>query len=305
MATPQAATPDKAVIPRNEFASEDDPLVDVSTDTSVDLDQETPSQEESEGAKVAEDVAEQEARQSGWVSKDEWVETHGSDRGWKSASDYVDFRKAFVPILSKENKELREKIKKLEERDAQREQAEAESKRNFERSSLQLELRQARDNNDWDKADEIAGKLLDLKLAEKPKAVPPPQAIDPEIQRDFLEFQGRNPWLKTDKRLAQVFGVQLKGIMETGGFDSIPDALESARDMVKRMYPEKFPAARRSAMAESGGESHTGAKRTVSWSQLKPDVRQVYDKFVADTPGVTREMLLKRFASDNPEFFRS
>ena len=304
MATPQPAAKDQAVIPPNEFTVDDDPLA-TGEDLTVEVEQEEAESEESPGTKAAENEAELEARQSGWVSKEEWVETHGSDRGWKSAPDYVDFRRAFVPILSKENKELREKIKKLEERDSQRALAEEDAKRNFERSSLQLDLRQARENSDWDKVDEIANKLLDLKLAEKPKAVSPTQTIDPEVQRDYMEFESRNPWIKTDKRLAQNFAVELKAIMDVNPGTPVADALDMARDRTRRLYPEKFPAMRRSAMAESDGDSNSTPRRTVSWNQLKPDVRQIYDKFISDTPGVTKEMLLKRFAAENPEFFRS
>jgi hypothetical protein len=303
MATAQAAIKQEPAIPANEFSSDDDPLVVVETESAVEVDTELDVEDRKASAPAVDPKIETEARDGGWVSKEEWVETHGSERGWKSAEDYVDFRRAFVPILSKDNKALREEVRKLKEQLDKRDADEAASRVEFQKQSLQLELRQARENNDWDKADEIAGKLLDLKLAEKPKAVPSAQPVDPQVQQDFLAFQERNAWIKTDQRLARIFGIQLKSVMEMDPTTPVPEALEQARDMTKRLYPEKFP--RRTAMAESGGDAPAGSRRQVSWSQLKPDVRQTYEKFIEDTPGLTRELLLKRFARDNPEFFRS
>jgi hypothetical protein len=295
MATPQQATS----VPKNAFIDEalqeEDVVVEIPED-------EAAPNEAATDEPIVDDSAEVEARQNGWVDKDQWVENHGNEKGWKPADEFLDFRRNFLPILSKENREYRERIKKLEDALAKRDEQEAESRRNLERSTLQIQLRQAREENDWDKADEVANKLLDLKLTEKPKAAPSVPALDPEVQAGVMDFGKRNSWLQTDPRLAKVFARQLKVIVESDPNLAPIEALEDAKDMVKRLYPEKFPSGRRTAMAEGGGESGASGRTTRSWSQLKPEVRAEYDKFVEMNPEIKRENLLKRFG---PEMFRS
>jgi hypothetical protein len=309
MATPQVATP-AAKAPPNEFLDasvttppSEDVVVDTNDDVTIEVAPESTETEveakpEPKTPEVEPEV-EQEARSSGWVSKDEWLEAHGSDKGWKSASDYVEFRRNFLPIISKENKELRKRLEQLERERATERTQQEQAKAQLAREQLRLEMRAAREDGDWDKVDALTEKLLDLRVAEKPKPAPGPVPIDPEVQRDYNEFAKRNPWLNTDKRLTKVFAIQLKGIMDTGAADSIPEAFEDAKDLVKRMYPEKFLA--RKAMAESGGESGTNNRTTRSWSQLKPDVRASYENFLEDNPKVKKEDLLRRFPAD---FFR-
>src|SRR4029077_181322 len=123
---------------------------------------------------------------------------------------------------------------KMEAEREQEKKDRAESQSRYERENLKAQLKQAREDNDWDKVDEISDKLLDLKVAEKaPQAAVKAQPIDPEVQRDFTEFADRNPWVKTDKKLAKLFAVQLKNVMDAGAADSIPEAMETAKKMLR------------------------------------------------------------------------
>jgi hypothetical protein len=263
---------------------------------------ETSGESASPSAETA--ALEQEARQSGWVAKQEWVDQHGSEKGWKSAEDYIDFRRNFLPIVTRENKELRAKIAALEAKETQREAQQREAKVSTDRQILRAQMRQAREDGDWDKVDEITDQLFDLKVAEKtpPVAAKTAPPVDPEVQRDFLEFTARNPWVKTDQRLAKIFAVELKNVMEAGIAESYPEAFEEARDRMRRLYPEKFPTTRRTSMAESGGERGAGKNGSRSWNDLKPEVKAEYEKFLEDTPKVKREELVKRFPA---EYFRT
>jgi hypothetical protein len=260
-------------------------------------------EEEGVRAEAVPPEVEKEAREAGWVPKEDWVHTHGNEKGWKSATDFVDFRRNFLPLAQRENRELRAQLAKIQQEREQEKKERAEAEANYQRQSLKLELKQARDDGDREREDAILDKLFDLKVADRAKPAPAAAAPSPEVQRDILDFAGRNPWLKANPRLAAVFAVQLKAVNDTGAAPSLPERLEMAKDFTRRMYPEEFPGNRRTSMAESGGEhGHVNGSNKRSWSDLKPDIKAEYEDFVAKTKGVTKEALLREFPS---EYFRS
>lgn len=265
---------------------------------------ETGGQEKTADSVQQPDAAEEEARQAGWVSEDEWKERHnGSAKGWKPASDFMEFRAGFLPIVSRENKQLRAELDTIKKERAEEKRQNEENRTNYERANLKAQLKQARDDNDWDKVDEISDKLLDIKVAEKaPAKTPAAQTIDPEVRRDFDAFSAQNPWLTPGSRLGKLFAAHLETVMRAGAADNYLDAMETAKKMLKASFPEEFPAARKTAMVENRGENGHVNGTTRSWSQLKADVKEEYEKFLVNNPKITKATLLKEFPAD---YFRS
>ncbi len=260
-------------------------------------------EEQGESSKAAEpDKTEQEALAAGWVTKQEWVERHGSEKGWKPATDFMDVRRNLMPLVQRENRELRAKLDALEAKIAEKDATEAKARADYERSSLKLELKQAREDGDWDRVEALTDKMLDLKVAEKAAPVarsgsaPTP---NPEVQRAFVDFASANKWVNTDDALARQFAIEVKNIIEATPKLPIEDVLREAKEALVSRYPHKFNG-RRTAMAESSGSpgngSGTGRR---SWSDLKPEYREAYnDKYFQMNPEVKRENLLRHMPAD-------
>jgi len=292
MPQPQQVDPNAGKAPENEFLDLNPPQIEEET-PEIEAQPEAPS----EDAKAAE----VEARSNGWVSKDEWVENHGSEKGWKSAEDYVDFRRNFLPILSKENKELRKQVTEMATKLAERERREQEAEATLARERLKYELKAAREDGDRDREDEIIDKMLDLKVAAKTApAAPVAPAVNPEVEREVLDFQARNPWFNTDHKLSRVFTAQVGALKQADPAMGVTEVLNEAKDIVRRMYPEKFPSGRRTAMAEAGGESNaTRVNGQRSWADVKPEYREAYnDRYFEMNPEIKRENVLRRLPAD-------
>lgn len=296
-----AKAPPNVLLGEGITAGDEDVSIELSGEGAETTATETGGTEEQAQAQTA---VEKEASDAGWVTESEWVEQHGSSKGWKSADDFMDVRRNMMPILSKENKAMRAELEQIKrEREAEKkERAELNSK--FERDQLKAQLRQAREDQDWDKVDELADKILDLRVAEKvaPQPAATAPAIDPEVKRDFLEFQGRNSWLTPGTRLAKLFAVQLESVMRAGAYDSNIDAMEVAKKMLKSQFPEEFPASRRAPMAEGRGQHGNANGTTRSWSSLKPEIKAEYDKFADGWPKAQKEEALRNMPAD---YFRS
>lgn len=300
-------------VPSNEFvgdatlpgAEDDNPVITLSEDG--DTEGNAIVESDSPHAASEEQVTEEnEARATGWVSRDEWVSSHGNEKGWKPASEYNDFRKNFLPIVQRENRELRQKLDTLTRAIGAEQSEKQQAKERLERESIKLQLRQAREDQDWDKVDELTDKMLDLRVAQvAPKQAPQEQQVDPEVRQQFEDFAAQNQWLKTDKDLATDFAINLKGIIDSKipGM-SMDDCMQRARRTTIAMNQDKFNRRTRPAMADSGGSPGvsrgTGMQR--SWNDLRPEVKRELESMIEDNPGLTRAGVLKNC---DPSHFRN
>jgi len=250
---------------------------------------------------VADHKEEDEAREFGWVNKEEWVAQGKPEKNWRPASDFNAFRQQAAPVLARENRELRARLAKIEKDNQIKSDADAEARQNIVRESLNLRFQQAKDNNDWDEAFKVQQEMVDLKFAEAAKPKPQPAQPDPETAEAFKNFVARNKIVETDTKLQRALARQVKLILDTGtGSDDAATTLDDAWDEVKRMYPEKFRR-QTAPMADTGGTTaaHVNGR---SWNDLKPDVKKEYERFLRDNPQVKRENLMKRFP---PDYYRS
>lgn len=243
---------------------------------------------------------ESEASEHGWQNKEEWVASGKDAAKWRPASEFNDFRRQAAPLLAKENQELRRRLENIERNQRIKDEAEREARENLARESLNLELKQAREDNDWDRAFEVQNKLFDLRFknSETPKAQP---QANPQAEAALNAFMAANPVIKTDTMLQRKIQQQVKLIIDANGPGDPVEVLDEAWDNVKRLYPEKFRRSTTPAMADTGG-SQGRPTNGRSWNNLKPNVRAEYDQFIRDNPAVKRESLLPKFPA---EWFRS
>lgn len=287
MATPQTEVPPNAFQPNNtveamepiderQTLDEDDigaPLLDEGGDGAEDYTDPTP-EEKAKHAEAAQ-ATEKEARGIGWISKAEWVEKHGSDKGWKSAFDYVDFRAHVLPVVQKEARELRAKVAALEAKDRARDAELRARDARIETAALSTELREAAEAGDWTRFAELDEKRVKALVG---RAAPPVAApvVDPEVKRIFSDFIADNAWLKNDEELQAAFTEEVTLIGAAKTATTVIDALEKAAKRVRRLYAD-HPAIRKTpsrALGESGGEStRMNGGKNHSWANLKSEYR--------------------------------
>ena len=271
------------------------------TEPSVVLDDVSTEQaNEPAAAPVVDSEVEREARDSGWVPQEQWK---GDPAKWRDAATYVDARNHVLPIVQKENRALREKLAAMEARLARLDQVEQERAKERERLSvdtLKIEAKQAFDEQDYARAQEINEKLIDAKLAAiKPQPAQP--QVDPATNEIWVNFVNENQVFK-DENAAQVLVEKMVLMRQAGSKLLGREMLEAAKDRVRREYPEYFP--QRRPMAESGGVNGAQRGTTKTWNDVKPEYRQALEKMIEDTPGLDRAAILKRCAANPTEYFR-
>lgn len=251
---------------------------------------------------------EREALAAGWVPKERWT---GDPKRWRDAATFVDARNHVLPVVRKENESLRKKNEELAarlERLEQREREQEAARENLTLETLKVERQRALENQDYALVSQIDEKLISAAAKEavakaQPKQNAATQQIDPQIQETWNRFEAENDWLKSD-RARQVLMENMLLMRNAGSTLVGREMLEEAKDRVKRLYPEWFPASRRTGMAESGGFNGSPRSNVRTWNDLKPEVKQALEEFIESTPGITKEALLKRAAQSPSEYFR-
>jgi hypothetical protein len=257
------------------------------------------------------------AMQRGWVPEDQW---RGPKERWVDSNAFNERWEQVLPVVQKENKKLSLELKQArEEIDALKQQTAgftrtAEENQATQRivktETLKMELKSAMENGDVDAQMRINDQLLDLKVADKINGQRnPQQEMNAAGVRILQEFSNDNPILSQDGKLQSLVAEQVKLMISSQSPYRGRELLDEALDRVKHFYPERFQRngnaepMRRHPIGETGF-SPTGARSTPtrSWNDLRPEVRAALDKFVATTPGATKEGILK---SAGPEYFRS
>jgi hypothetical protein len=289
--------------PRNEFGAGSEPIPGTEREQFDDEDVGPPLLDEGhdEAPNSEQSLLEADARKEGWVPKEEWH----SSKPWKPAEEFLDFKRKYIPAIKEETSKLQRELAELRrERDTEKQERAAAETR-LARETMKLELRSAREANDWDRVDELTEKMFDLKIAEKAAPKPAQPTVDPEIQRSFTEFVNSNAWIKDDKFLARKFTQELKLIVDSKTADSMEEAMSDAAEEVRRRYPEKIKQT--SAIGETGGEHSSSRPNGRMWSDLKPEFRRDWEEML-DGQGLSEAELKKSkarmLANSEPQHFR-
>lgn len=259
------------------------------------------------------------AIQRGWVSESDWK---GPKERWVNSDAFNDRYEQVLPVVQKENKKLNAELKQaLAEIDNLKRQTagftktaeeQQQTQRIVKLETLKMERKSALENADTDALMRIDDELLELKVADRlngQRQLPQQQQVDPAAMRILQDFANDNPVFVQDKDLESALAEQIV-VMRAAKSPLVGrELMDKAAERVRRMYPERFQRngnsepVRRHPLGETGfapSGARSSPQRT--WNDLKPDVRQALDKFVATTPGATREGILK---SAGPEYFRS
>lgn len=247
--------------------------------------------------------SEAEARNLGWVSKDEF---RGDPGKWRSAEEFLDRGKRILPIVLKDNERLQRNLNRVKDeikelRDSTKQLVEFHTKgeeRAYERArrEIQAEIESAAANADQG-AVRRGMEKLDALNEERNKPEPRKETkteetnIDPIIQ----DWISKEDWFQRD-RILNAYAVDIYGQLERDkpGVSKADLLAETKRRTVDK-FPEKFgvnPARDNArAVAEPSGGTNK-AKRGRGYDDLPADAKAACDKFVKTIPGYKKEQYL-------------
>jgi hypothetical protein len=260
-----------------------------------------PDLDGSEGAPPAEtfdaDPVKDEARTYGWVDKDDY---RGDPRGWVDADRFLERR-----TRAEEMRKVRAELAALKLKDQERDRRSADAQAKFTVDDLKLQMKQAQEDNDWARFTDLNDKLVEARIAAREAARPAAAAptMDEQSRADALAFRDANPWLLKDRDLARNFAAELKLITDVDPQLSAAEALDSAKQRVMRLYPERFRNGntRRPPMFETVGTT-TGTRPGRTWNDLDPKHRAQAEVDIA-AKKYTREDFLEA-SQDDPNAWR-
>lgn len=277
----------------SEFEEISDEVVEVESPTEATA---TPTPEETLVVK---------AREMGWVPKEEFK---GDADTWVDAKEFVG-RAPLFDALHKANR----KIKQLDERYETLTKHhikvfEAAKKKALE--EYRVQLKEASDNSDIDKALEIKDKIDDLEeqVFEAETVTTPDKEItktdeNAEYVKTFKSWEEQNNWYKDDedlKVIADGYGVQ---IWKKNPELTYEEVLVKVTEKVKSNFPTKFgeesPKKKPGVVAKPSSGVVEKGKTKVTYSQLPDETKEVYRLLVKSdrNPGgiYTHEEFIKEY----------
>ncbi len=259
---------------------------------------------------------ENEARDMGWVPKEEW---RGSADAWRPADEFVKRGKEVLPIIRSNLERERRKTHELEAKIAdlpkQIEQSYADRFKRLEGmtrvalanqrdrmwSEFEAKKREAVEAGDaqaYDRHTAEQRKVLSdfqpeaeveeairAEAPKKPESAPPTQA-PPEVQAWVAE----NRWFNSDPALTAFATKEHGKLLKAMPGLSIEENLRRTLEATKQKFPEEFglsasnghapPAQPHAPSVEGGGRQSQGVGKTRGWNDLPPEAKTSGDKFI-------------------------
>lgn len=249
---------------------------------------------------------EREARQNGWVSKDQFK---GDEKDWTDAETFVQKSRQLNPILKKSNESLKRELDsakaelkelKLTTQEFAKEFAKMKDNA-YKRAIAELkgQRREAIKGEDLDLADELEEKIDALK-EEQTKAAPkepaPGPVVDEEVLREFREWESENPWYNesTEPEMFDAAeGIALR-LSRTNKDLKGRAFMERITEEVKKRFPDKFENRRRDKAPHEGSKSRGSSEGSKSYGALPAEAKKACDRYVKQGL-MTREQYLETY----------
>lgn len=249
---------------------------------------------------------EREARQNGWVPKDQF---HGDERDWTDAATFVQKSRQLNPILKKSNESLKRELDsaktelkelKLTTQEFAREFAKMKDNA-YKRAIAELkgQRREAIKDEDLDLADEIEEKIDALK-EEQVKATTPKEEkaqeskVDETVLREFREWERENRWYNesTEPEMFDAAeGIALR--LSRTNKELVGRAfMDRVTEEVKKRFPDKFENPRREKSLHEGSKSRGASEGSKNYGALPPEAKKACDRYVKQGL-MTREQYLE------------
>jgi hypothetical protein len=233
-------------------------------------------------------AVEQEARQLGWVPKEEF---QGDGTHWIDAADFVQRGKTILPILRKNNERLHSDVTRLggevsrltqaltESQDAIKalvEHQTEETKRHVERARKEVlsQLRQARRDQDVEAEVQLKTELDELDAVKRKAETPPPAPAKQPVRNTpaFDAWLSRNPWFNQDLRKTSLATAIATEWTQAGRRSQMS---EEAFYNAVTVEMERSLGGRQNNKVESGGAS--GGSNGRAYSDLPAEAKAACD----------------------------
>lgn len=260
--------------------------------------------------------AEEEARLSGWVPKEEF---HGDESEWVDAETFVRRGKEINPILRKNNERLMAELKKRDKELAEVRGTLKEFGEHYKKltetaykraqDEIKAQIRQARQTGDWELLDSLEENLDALKEESQNIKVPgvkerekeePQGEINLEAEKILQGWVKDNQWYAKSPALqATADGLAIQLARQRPDLVGTREFLDKVAYAVKKIHPNAFKNPNREAGSPAGGSSSTNSGARPSgkktYSDLPPDAKAACDRFCKDIPGYTKEKYVSEY----------
>lgn len=269
----------------------------MSEETDVDIDV--------DNQEVDSSPAELEARQFGWVPKEEF---RGDDTEWKDAETFLKRGKEINGFLRKDLEKIQTELRKRDEKIAEMQDTmqqfakfhEETEARAYKRAltELQKEKADAIASGDGERVVEIDEQIDLVKTAQKKPPEKEEKAAAPkENDREYYLWLDQNEWYVANPELAQIAEKFGETISVTNPSLKGRDFLEEVTRRVKKARPDLFEnPARSDSRVGSSSDSRvpSGNKRKKSFSDLPSEAQEACRKYVKQGL-LTEEQYLKDY----------
>lgn len=233
---------------------------------------------------------EQKAMEQGWVPQEQW---EGDPADWRPAKEFVDRGELFKKIdeLKRDNKSLRQGHEELVKHHLMVRQLAYKEALDTLRAQKKVAL---------EEGDAAAVVHIDEKIDETKEAIrqnnqaaaAPANEVDPM----FEQWTARNSWYGSEKAMKAVADAVAHEAVANGVRDK-KEILDIVEKAVRKEFPHKFTNPRRDAPGAVEGSSRAPAttKRDSVESEMNDAERQMMNKILKVTPGLSKEQYLKEY----------
>lgn len=214
---------------------------------------------------------EEQARDQGWVSKEEWEEAGRPVDEWRPAKEFVERGELF--------KSIHQVKRELKQEKAAREVLQKHHQYVFERAyqkavkDLRDEKRKAMRDEDFDKVEAVEEEMEQLQKdhTQAKQALVSEQKVAQDTQGgihpEFQEWVSRNNWYNTDTDMREFSEAVGMIYMQKNPSASPAEVLKHVESKVRKQYSEKF------GVRKAAPNAVSGVDRT---SQRTPNSKDVY-----------------------------
>lgn len=224
---------------------------------------------------VEENPYESEARDQGWVSKEEWQAEGKDANDWRPAKEFVE-RGEIFKTLHQVKRELKQE-KAAREALQRHHQMVYDSAKRDAYNKLKLEKRQAMRNEDFEKVEEIEDQMEAIQKERVQTNQQLTQATQQAAQAngvpvEFQEWVNKNPWYNSDSEMRE-FSEAVGYIYIQKNPQAAPsEVLKHVEAKVRKQFSEKF--GRRASPNAVAGVDRTNQRRT-STNELVMDEMEI------------------------------
>lgn len=267
--------------------------VDTETVDTLDIPEYRSAEDRTDPANAGGDTEEQ-ARALGWKPQDEF---EGNPEKWTDAESFLEVHSKNNGVL---RKALASQAKQLEALQRQMQGMDAAHRKIFDMqikkqkeefdqqiAFLKAQKREALRSGEHEAAADIDEQIDSLRekgpdLPDAPKTQPQQQTQDWRKNPVMMDWASRNPWFEKDEDMSAYAGGIGQAIRSANPQMDFKDLLEEVSVRVRKAFPQKFTASRRTPVESATPGATSAASGSRSYASLPKDAKTACDEAVAD-----------------------